>query len=215
MKLTNFVGSGTTMAEVFWCHFGQIWQFFNYTWRSITMGLFTSHAEDLAQKIADAHDQGQTDASNHERHLPYTAIQQIFAVDTPNSEIDAINNAYEAGQANHESQTKGVCFLTTACVNYAGLADDCHELTVLRKFRDDYVANRANGADHLTEYYRVAPEIVHRIDQDPERDLVLAGIFSQVTEAVKLIESDDFEAAFQCYRKMFKGLGQRYCAETQ
>lgn len=178
------------------------------------MGLFTSKEEDLAEKITEAHNNGQTDASNGERHIPYTAIQQIFAVDTPNSEIDAVNKAYDDGQANHESQTKSGCFLTTACVNYAGLADNCHELTVLRKFRDDHVANRANGTDHLAEYYRVAPKIVHRIDHDPERDAVLAGIFSQVTAAVKLIESDDFEAAFQCYRKMFEGLGQRYCAGT-
>lgn len=178
------------------------------------MGLFSSHEEDLAEKVTEAHNQGQTDASNGECHRPYTTIQQIFAVDTPNSDIDAVNNAYDEGQANHESQTKSGCFLTTACVNYAGLADDCHELTVLRKFRDDYVARRANGTDYLAEYYQVAPKIVCQIDRDPERDAVLASIFSQVTEAVRLIESGDFEGTFQCYRKMFEGLEQRYYAES-
>src|SRR3954469_9734346 len=31
------------------------------------------------------------------------------------------------------------CFLTSAVVHWAGKADDCHELTTLRQFRDGYM----------------------------------------------------------------------------
>lgn len=69
------------------------------------MGFFTSKEEDLAEKIAEAERQGAADAGKGERNLPYTAIQQVFALDTPNSEIDAVNNAYDSAQANYRSQT--------------------------------------------------------------------------------------------------------------
>ena len=50
------------------------------------------------------------------------------------------------------------CFITTVCCEYKGLADDCEELTILRKFRDTYVPKQL-----VKEYYKIAPKIVEII----------------------------------------------------
>ena len=36
----------------------------------------------------------------------------------------------------YKGNDSGGCFLTSACTEARGLPDDCHELTVLRSFRD-------------------------------------------------------------------------------
>jgi len=65
------------------------------------------------------------------------------------------------------------CFLTTACVDHIGLADDCFELSVLRRFRDTVLARAAGGSEDIARYYRNAPAIVQRIlaSAAPEREL--------------------------------------------
>ena len=53
-----------------------------------------------------------------------------------------------------EPDPVGACFLTTACVQYAGLEDDCEELTIMRNFRDDYLLRQDSGKQLVEEYYR-------------------------------------------------------------
>ena len=55
------------------------------------------------------------------------------------------------------------CFLTTACVLYNRLDDNCYELNTLRKFRDDYIKSLTNGDKYLTEYYINAPIILDNL----------------------------------------------------
>jgi hypothetical protein len=55
------------------------------------------------------------------------------------------------------------CFLTTACVKYYGLPDDCKELTILRQFRDHYMKEFKEGRQAIQEYYHLAPKIVEEI----------------------------------------------------
>ena len=45
------------------------------------------------------------------------------------------------------------CFLTTACCEYKGLPDDCHELTIMRKFRDEYLKSKQYGKEMIDAYY--------------------------------------------------------------
>lgn len=46
---------------------------------------------------------------------------------------------YKAGTSS------GGCFLTSACTEAKGLADDCYELTMLRAFRDEYLVKQKSG----------------------------------------------------------------------
>ena len=150
-----------------------------------------------------AHNQGQEDAAaGRLRDAP-------FGLPITESAQEA-NERYEEGYSHTESQKSGGCFLTTACIDHAGLTDDCHELTTLRSFRDCYVVQLANGHAALVEYYRVAPILVQQIEQSTDKDAVLSGIFATVTKAVKLIEQKNFQEAFACYEAMFISLKQQY-----
>lgn len=57
----------------------------------------------------------------------------------------------------YKGQDSSGCFLTSACVEAKGLPDDCSELSVLRHFRDSYLAGIEEGKAEICEYYHVAP----------------------------------------------------------
>lgn len=121
------------------------------------------------------------------------------------------------GTGSHDSYCKncktckeGGCYLTTSCVEYAGLPDDCHELEVLRQFRDSYVAKQPDGNTIIAEYYHSAPIIVSRIQSSRERNSVLAALFEMVKEAVNLIEAGSYKLAFDLYSTTFKKLKNQY-----
>ena len=94
------------------------------------------------------------------------------------------------------------CFLTSACVEAEGLADDCYELTVLRKFRDEYLAGLECGKCEIAHYYRVAPTIVARIKSKTNANAVFHSIFEElVAPCVKLIEEGNYDTAHMRYRE--------------
>ncbi len=66
----------------------------------------------------------------------------------------------ETGRKRGGTCEKDPCFLTTATVHAIGLADDCWELSVLRRFRDDWLAHQPFGQTMIADYYRLAPAIV-------------------------------------------------------
>jgi hypothetical protein len=105
-------------------------------------------------------------------------------------------------RASDDSSSGGGCFLTTACVEAAGLPDDCKELTVLRQFRDGFIAKLPNGPALIQDYYAIAPGIVARINSAPTKTAILAGILEDVRNAVGLIEKGQNDAAYNLYRSM-------------
>ena len=52
----------------------------------------------------------------------------------------------------YKGNDSGGCFLTSACTEARGLPDDCHELTVLRAFRDGYLRSQPEGEAEIAEY---------------------------------------------------------------
>jgi hypothetical protein len=70
----------------------------------------------------------------------------------------------DAGRS--RSSKKSGCFVTTAVCEYKGLPDDCEQLTVLRRFRDDYLAALPGGQSLVERYYELAPRLVERL-KDP------------------------------------------------
>lgn len=93
--------------------------------------------------------------------------------------------------------------MTTACVECRGLPDDCDELTVLRGFRDTYMANLPEEEAEIKEYYSTAPSIVKMIDDRPDRKTIYDSIYSEVIlPCVELIKKGEYEEAHRLYRKM-------------
>lgn len=46
------------------------------------------------------------------------------------------------------------CYVTTACVEYMGLADDCDEMETLRHYRDVLVEQDEEFREQVLDYYR-------------------------------------------------------------
>ena len=105
---------------------------------------------------------------------------------------------------------KGPCFLATACVEFAGLPDDCVELQVMREFRDNYVANLPEGPGIISTYYEVAPGIIERIKNDGARELIYAYMLSRLRTVVEMIQSGRHAEAHALYMSEYKKLRERY-----
>lgn len=104
------------------------------------------------------------------------------------------------------SEDKGGCFLTTACAQHRGLPDDCHELTVLRKFRDTYLSQSPEGRGLISTYYEKAPAVVRAIENSPTANAELEQIYGTVQSVVVEIEAGNHLKALDIYRTMFLNL---------
>lgn len=111
----------------------------------------------------------------------------------------------------HGSSDSGGCFLTSACVEAKGLPDDCHELTVLRKFRDEYLCPLPEGEAEIAEYYSIAPRIVAAIKERKDSLTIFSDIYNRlVMPCVALIEQGEKSRAHKIYKDFVQELRLRY-----
>lgn len=110
--------------------------------------------------------------------------------------------------------TSAGCYITTACVEYMGLSDDCHELTILREYRDKLVAEDASFRAKVLDYYRKAPLIVQQIEKEADRDNILDEIYGNVIQkCVALLENGKVEEAKKVYLDNYENLVNRYLTD--
>lgn len=128
-----------------------------------------------------------------------------------NTEIENQEKQRRAELKQRQKEGGGGCFITTATCEVLGLPDDCNELRVLRGFRDTYMAEDPGRAALVAEYYDFAPTILASLEMDPERDMILSGLFDEtITPAVQAIERGDHSTALALYESMMRTLqGQR------
>ncbi|MER3588326.1 MAG: hypothetical protein C4322_09245 [Mastigocladus sp. ERB_26_1] len=126
--------------------------------------------------------------------------------------FDKIQEVAQEGLSRNQNQTqeKKGCFLTTACVNYAGLPDECFELQILRDFRDNYLALTPEGQALIHQYYVEAPIIVDFINSDQQREFILEGVLETVRECVDYICCQRPNDALTSYMKMYQRLRFKY-----
>lgn len=98
------------------------------------------------------------------------------------------------------------CYLTTACVEFKGLSDDCTQLQTLRRFRDSYIRSRTDGEQILNRYYTLAPEIVTAIQASLAREEHLNDLFIMIEQAVGHINGGRETKAFELYSQSFTQL---------
>lgn len=94
------------------------------------------------------------------------------------------------------------CFLTTAACELRGLPDDCHELTTLRRFRDEVLLSSREGCALVEDYYNEAPSLVPfiKVDEESER------VWRDIQETVAQIERGRHAEAIAAYLSMFERL---------
>ncbi len=101
----------------------------------------------------------------------------------------------------------GPCFLTTAVTSMRSEADDGPTLTILREFRDGWLAETEEGRALIAEYYVLAPRIVKAI---PEGDPEWARIAERIDSARDAILAGLNDEALAIYAGMIRDLQQRW-----
>lgn len=103
------------------------------------------------------------------------------------------------------------CYITTAVCETQGKPDDCYELTLFRNYRDGYLMEQPEGEQVIREYYDVAPTIVKRINQLPERDKIYQSIWDMYLEpCMSMIEKGENESCKELYMEMVRKLEEKY-----
>lgn len=122
-------------------------------------------------------------------------------------------------QAQQAAQAAGekcdCCYITTACVEAMGLPDDCEELTLLRRFRDTYLAQKKNGGQLIDLYYRYSPEIVAAIRRRDDEEDILKRLYGVIRSCVDAIRRQDYEFTYRTYCKMVIELKDEFIPEYQ
>jgi hypothetical protein len=105
---------------------------------------------------------------------------------------------------------KDGCFLTTASTQYAGLSDNCDELQILRKFRDEYVSQLPNGLAIITQYYNESPKIVEALSQSSTSAIEYKEIVENISSIITLIHEGNNLEALSAYSYLFFRLSNKY-----
>ena len=115
------------------------------------------------------------------------------------------NNSYET--PNNDSG----CFITSAAVSHMGLKDDCEELTILRKYRDELIKEDPKFKKIVLEYYQVAPKIVAKINEDKDKDQILGSIYHKlVIPVTNYLKNGQINEAKEYYINMYSELKEKY-----
>lgn len=115
----------------------------------------------------------------------------------------------------YKGQDSTGCFLTSACVEAKGLPDDCHELSILRSFRDGYLSSLPGGREEVAEYYFIAPQIVAAIKDRANAPAIFNSIYEKlVRPCVEMIERGENENAHKLYRDSVRQLQTQYLAQN-
>ncbi len=109
-------------------------------------------------------------------------------------------------------ETKSVCYLTTACVDTMGLSDKCFELETLRWFRDKIMQPTGKGKRGISDYKSIAPEIVQSVNETEgvKANKVWKALYNDISRAVGMVITGDFEGAFKHYQQMTQRLKTKY-----
>lgn len=98
----------------------------------------------------------------------------------------------------------GFCFITTAVCEAENLPDDCHELTTLRRFRDEYMMRDPALRIMVGEYYDMAPAVVEKIKALPSGGKAVFAFLkaNYILPAIVAIEAGKHSEALKIYRAM-------------
>lgn len=105
----------------------------------------------------------------------------------------------------------GGCFITTACVEAHGLSDECKELQILRRYRDELVKQDEKFREKVLEYYRKAPLIIQEIDKSSEKDRIYDDLYhDMICPCVKCLEEKKIDSAKKIYLEYYEVLVNKY-----
>ena len=114
----------------------------------------------------------------------------------------------QAGTSQKESSG---CFITTAVCQCFGKSDDCYELTMFRRFRDNWLMQQPDGKALIAEYYATAPAIVSCIDGREHPADIYQQIWQRyLSSCLKHLEQGEYKACKERYIAMVCTLKAKY-----
>lgn len=120
-------------------------------------------------------------------------------------------NNYYGSWGDSGNNSSGGCFLTTACVKYKQLPDDCYELQVLRAVRDTIVEWDDANREMVLEYYRIAPQIVEKIESSGNSGKVWEDLYNNlIIPCVNFYEKQQIQEAVNLYVSTVTALKKQY-----
>lgn len=109
----------------------------------------------------------------------------------------------------------GGCFLTTACLEALEIDEAESQLAELRLFRDSYLRWICGGTDLISEYYRIAPALVHHIDKRSDSKKFYEYIFHHLVKpTLALIRKNQPDEAVKTYREFVVRLTESVLPEV-
>lgn len=100
------------------------------------------------------------------------------------------------------------CFLTTACCEALGLADDCFELRTLRRFRDRVMLASEEGTQEVRVYYALAPAIARALSRPENRGRARDLYYRFILPCTVLVRLGCTAQARALYRRMVVDLSR-------
>jgi hypothetical protein len=126
-------------------------------------------------------------------------------------EFPKSNLAYAEYEEIEKGFHRKFCYITTAVCESSGRADDCYELTLLRDYRDHYLAEQPEGNEMIHEYYDVAPSIVKHINRKGNASEIYQSIWeTYLSPCIHMIEDGELESCRDLYREMVYTLKDEY-----
>lgn len=112
---------------------------------------------------------------------------------------------------NSNGSNRGGCFITTAVCEYFGKKDDCYELTMLRSFRDNWLAEQKNGKLEISLYYDCAPKLVEKMKSSADYAATCEELMNEyIRPCVELIKKHKEEECRQLYIKGIQYMLNKY-----
>lgn len=151
--------------------------------------MITKNEKEGTRLLNEAYNLGWTSAKDSLERLKSKAEEQKKAIE------------------NKQTQNSEGCYITTAVCEFQGKEDDCYELTMFRKFRDEWLVNEMDGKELIKEYYHTAPLIVETINTRTDRNAIYSTIWSRWLEpCLKDIEKKRYGECKQTYTEMVRHL---------
>ncbi len=104
-----------------------------------------------------------------------------------------------------------LCFVTTAVCRGIHKSQNCREIALMKRYRDDYMFKQADGEKLVHEYYDIAPTIVKRIAKEASPEDKYMYLWNNyISICVSLVEQKKNEQCKQLYAKMMAELKEEY-----
>lgn len=103
------------------------------------------------------------------------------------------------------------CYITTAVCKSLQLPDDCAELTMLRRFRDEVLLQTEQGVDEVQQYYTLAPDIVAAIDSRADAAEIYVDLNRRyIQPSIAALALGEHRLPHQLFRVMVQETGALY-----